>query len=112
MLSGYATGGQLALPLATSLAGCTIASLLLPRPPHADGWLGPGIVLIFGVLVIGRFFSNLGTVHALVLFFAPLLGWLPELPYLCRLRPSLRGLLRVAVTAASAAVVVKRTWGK
>jgi hypothetical protein len=110
MLSGYATGGQLALPLAAGLAGGTAASLLLPEPPRADGWLGPAIVMLFGLLVVGRFFANLGTPHAILLFLAPLLGWLPELPYLCRMRPSVRGFARVALVAVLAAAVVSRAW--
>jgi hypothetical protein len=110
MLSGYATGGELALPLAAGLAGGTVASLLLSGPLRADGWLGPGVVGLFGVLVVGRFFANLTTLHAILLFCAPLLGWLPELPYLCRMRPSVRGFLRVVLVAAPVAGVVLRAW--
>jgi hypothetical protein len=109
MLSGYLTGGQLALPLAASLAGCTVASFLY-HPPHSDGWLGLGIIGLFGVLVVGRFFSNLGTAHALVIFFAPLLGWLPELPYLCRMKPAVRGLGRVTLIAFPVTVAALRAW--
>jgi hypothetical protein len=110
MLSGYFTGGQLALPLAASLAGCTTASLLLNQPPRSDGWLGPGIVGLFGVLVVGRFFSNLSTIHALILFFAPLLSWLPELPYLCRIRPAVRDLIRLTFIAIPVSVAALRAW--
>ncbi len=110
MLSGYLTGGQLALPLSASLAGCILASFLLYRPPHSDGWLGPAIVGLFGVLVVGRFFANLSTAHALMLFFAPLLAWIPELPYLCRMRASLHGLTRVTLVVIPVAVATFRAW--
>jgi hypothetical protein len=98
------------LPLSASLAGCTAASLFLYRPPRSDGWLGPGIVGLFGVLVVGRFFSNLSTIHALVLFFAPLLGWVPELPYLCRIRRAVRGLVRLTFIAIPVLVAALRAW--
>ena len=39
------------------------------------------MVGLFSLLVIGHFFGELTTAHAILLLFAPLLGWLPELPY-------------------------------
>jgi hypothetical protein len=108
MLSGYLSGGQLALPLAAGLAGAAAASVVLSGPFGTTGWLGPGVVGLFSVLIVGRFFANLTTAHALVLFSAPLLAWLPELPGLCRLRLSLRGLARVVLIAAAATAVASR----
>jgi hypothetical protein len=80
MLSGYASGGQLGLPLAGALVGVTIASLLLPTPASLSGMSAVGIVGLFALLVVGRFFGSLPTFPALVLFLAPLLCWLPEFP--------------------------------
>ena len=53
------------------------------------------IVGLFSLLVIGRFFGELTSAHAILLFCAPLLGWLPELPYVRRLPPWTHGLNRV-----------------
>ena len=51
------------------------------------------------LVLAGRFFGKLTTVNAVLLFAAALLGWLPELPYVCRLGPRTRGSMRVALAA-------------
>jgi hypothetical protein len=105
MLSGYATGGQIGLPLAAALGGVAAAALFLRRAPQTTEPIGVAVVLLFCLLVIGRFFGELSAVHAILLFCAPLLGWLPELPYLRRVRPWLRSLTRVVLVAVVVAVV-------
>ncbi|MFI5454105.1 MAG: hypothetical protein ACHRXM_01510 [Isosphaerales bacterium] len=106
MLSGYATGGQVGLPLAAALLGAAAAVLVLPRASQTTGPIGVAIVGLFSLLVIGRFFGQLTSAHAILLFCAPLLGWLPELPYLRRLRPWARGLTRVILVGALVSAVV------
>src|SRR5262249_39612847 len=61
MLSGYASGGQLGLPLTGALAGATVASFLLAGKPELQGLLGPGVVGLFALLIAGHFFSDLTT---------------------------------------------------
>jgi hypothetical protein len=80
MLSGYATGGPQGFALAAALTGAVAASLVLSGPPDAVGLVGVGIVGLFGLLVSGRFFSELVLLNAALLFFGPLLCWLLELP--------------------------------
>ena len=92
MLSGYLSAGELGLPLAAALVGIVLASFVCSPLPALTAPLGVGVVALFGLLVIGRFFGSLTTSHALLLFAAPQLCWLPELPYLRKLRPSWRGL--------------------
>jgi len=106
MLSGYASGGQVGLPLAAALVGVAVAALVLPRALRATGPTGVAIVGLFSLVVIGRFFGQLTSAHAVLLFCAPLLGWLPELPYLRRLRPWARGLTRVILVGALVSAVV------
>jgi hypothetical protein len=106
MLSGYASGGQLALPLAGALAGAVIASLALAGTPDLKGLLGLGVVGLFAVLVTGRFFGNLTTVNAALLFCAPLLCWLPELPPLRRLRPWVRTVAAAVLVAIPVTLAV------
>ncbi len=106
MLSGYSSGGQLGLPLAAGLAGATAASLVLAGAPDVKGAGGVGVVGLFALLVMGRFFGQLPTLSAILLFGAPLLCWLPELPYVRRLGPWPRGLIRIAVVSALVVVVV------
>jgi hypothetical protein len=55
---------------------------------------------------MGRFFGELTTVNAGLLFFGLLLCWLPELPYVRRLGPRLRGLLRIVLVAVPVAVAL------
>jgi hypothetical protein len=95
MLSGYATGGQAGLPLSAALLGGAAVALVQPAAARADAPIGVGVVGLFSLLVIGRFFGDLRTDHALVLCAALLLAWLPELPRLRRLPSWARGLLRV-----------------
>jgi hypothetical protein len=97
MHSHYLTGGQLGVPLAGALIGAG-ASLLF-RGSRETGSLGVGVVSLFGLLVIGRFIVELTTANALLLFLAPLLCWLPELPPVRRLWPVVRGSLAVVLVA-------------
>jgi hypothetical protein len=106
MLSGYATAGQLALPLATALAGTAVAWLVLPGPPAVSGAVGFGVVGLFSILVIGHFFGELSTAHAALLGLAPLLAWLPELPYIRRAPSWARGFARLAVVAVPLVLAV------
>jgi hypothetical protein len=106
MLSGYYRGGLIGLLLGSALSGAVIASVLLSRIPDMQGIVAVGVVGLFAVVVIGRFFGELTTAHAVLLFFAPLLCWLPELPHARRLGPRMRGLLRIALAAAPVVLVL------
>jgi hypothetical protein len=106
MLSGYASAGQIGFPLAASLMGVLAAALVLPRPPELRGVLSFGVVGLFALLVIGHFFGQLATNHAALLFFGTLLCCLPELPFLRRMRPRWRGLVRVVLVAVPVVVAV------
>src|SRR5206468_10182489 len=77
MLSGYLTGGQLGVPLAGALAGATLVAWIFLSPGRETGALAVGMIGLFALLVVGHFFGSLTTPHALLLFAAPLLCWLP-----------------------------------
>src|SRR5207249_4080071 len=64
------------------------------------GVIGVGIVGLFGLLVVGRFFATLTTLHAGLLFLAPTAYWLVAFPRFDRFRPRLRATIAVALTAA------------
>jgi hypothetical protein len=106
MLSGYATGGEIGLPLAAALAGVTAASLGLRGGANASAALSLGIVGLFGLVVMGRFFGELHANLACLVFFAPLLAWLPELPYVGRLNGTIRAFSRVVLTAVPVVVAL------
>jgi hypothetical protein len=106
LLSGYAGGGQLGLVLAAALLGAVAASLALGDVSAVRGVVGLGVVGLFALLVLGRFFGQLATGHAVLLFGAPLLCWLPELPHLRRVGPRLRALARVALVLVPVVVAL------
>jgi hypothetical protein len=106
MLSGYASGGPLAMPLAGAVVGALVASLILKGSIPLDGLLGLSVVGLFAVLVMGRFFGELTWTNAGLLFFAPLLCWLGELPPLHRLKPGLRAVAGVALAAAPVVIAL------
>jgi len=106
MLSGYATGGQIGLPLAAALIGAIIASLVLARSSRVAEPLGVALVGLYSLLVIGRFFGELTTAHGILLLCAPVLGWLPEIPYLRRVPRWARGLARVILVGVLVSAVL------
>lgn len=103
MLSGYATGGPLGLPLAAALGAAAVAALAGKAEASATGAIGVGVVGLFALLVVGRLFAGLSDLNAALLFAAPLFAWLPEaLPE----RPRLRAALRLGLTAAAVLIAL------
>ena len=107
MLSGYASGGLLGLPLAAAVAGVLVASLV-SGPFDSTGAVSLGLIGLFALLVIGRFFGQLTTTHAIVLFLAPLLCSLTELPYVRRLDCRVCNLARLVMVAVPLVLVLKQ----
>ncbi len=97
MLSAYLSGGQAGLPLSAALLGAATAALFLPDASRSAAPIGVAVVGLSSLLVIGRFFGDLRLDHAILLFGAPLLAWVPELPRLRRLPAWGRGVLRVGL---------------
>lgn len=108
MLSGYSTGGQMGVPLSAALAAAAMASFLVAGLIEWRGTIGVGIVMLFSLLVLGRFFGSLTTLHAVLLFIAPLLAWTSELPVIKKLRTWQRGVTQLLVVAILLSVVVFR----
>ena len=63
----------------------------MTRRPGKTPLRAPG----FALLVVGRFFGELTTVHAALLFLAPLGCWVTEGPYLRTLKSWQRSLLQL-----------------
>jgi hypothetical protein len=99
MLAGYLAGGAAALPLTAALAGLAVAWCLIGERLEMQGAIGIGIVGLFSLLFIGRFFGGLSTASALAIFLAPLLCWAIEIPALGSRKPWLVGSLRLALVA-------------
>jgi hypothetical protein len=114
MLSGYATGGQLGVPLSAALAAAAFASFAVAKPLEWRGAIGVGVVMLFGLLVLGRFFGDLTTLHATLLFIAPLLalGWAAEAPVIKKLRAWQRAAIQLLLVAILLSIVVFRAQRK
>jgi len=106
MMSGYASGAPLAMSLAGALVGALVASLAIKGEVPLSGLLGVGVVGLFALLMIGRFFGELTWVNAALLFFAPLLGWLPELLALRRVGPRLRAFAGIVLTVVPVTIAL------
>ena len=117
MMAGYIKGGAAAFPLAATLFATTMASrLVVARWNRESGGgatnhaaqaiLGVGVVSLFSLLFIGRFFGRLPTGSGLALLLAPLLCWGTEIPVLRHRKPWLLGSLRMALVAIPLLVVL------
>jgi hypothetical protein len=106
MLSAYLAGGQVGLPLSAAILGASLAALLIPDASRSVAPIGVAVVGLSSLLIIGRFFGELRTDHAVLLFAAPLLAWVPELPRLRRMPPWGRDLLRVVLVGLVVSGVV------
>jgi hypothetical protein len=110
MLSGYATGGQMALPLAAALAGACAAGATVRSPSPSIAPLGVTFGGLFSLLVVGRFFARLTAGHAILLFCAPILCTAVELPFFRRLAPWSRAAASVILVGCVASAVVVSAW--
>ena len=112
MMAGYINGGAAAFPLVATLVATAIGAGLMtkrfgtPSNFGAPAILGIGVVGLFGLLFIGRFFGRLSTGCTLVLLLAPLLCWVTEMPLLRHRRPWLVGSLRLVLVAMPLVVVL------
>ena len=106
MLSGYLNGGAVGLPLSAALAGAVLAACLAAKSHAMEGPLGIGLIGIFSVLMMGRFFGDLSTGRAVTLMVAPLLCWASEIPFLRDRRPWVIATVQLALVAIPLAVVL------
>ncbi len=112
MLAGYINGGAAALPLVATLLATTAAIWAVSRRSanaanfHCPAILGIGVVGLFCLLFVGRFFGRLSTPVAITILVAPLLCWATEaLPQRYR-KPWLVGTVRLTLVAIPLAVVL------
>lgn len=112
MLAGYIKGGAAAFPLVATLATTAIGVKLISKwsgaPANFDvpATLGIGVVGLFSILFIGRFFGRLSTGCALTILLTPLVCWVTELPQLRHRSPWLVGLVRLVLVAIPLTVVL------
>lgn len=112
MLAGYLKGGTAALPPAVVVGVIPVLLLLSDRQNTAlsvrylHGTVSLGIVALFSLLWIGRFFGQLTTVDVIVIFLAPQLCWITEFPVLQRLTVRLRILVRLTAVGLPVSLIL------
>lgn len=106
MLAGYVTGGAAAIVFVAASTGSIIASGLLAKRPDSQGAIGIGLVGLYGLLFIGRFFGALSTGAALTLILSPLLCWAMEIPILPRRRRWIVGVCCLVLVAIPLAILL------
>ena len=112
MMAGYVGGGAAAVPWIGGLLASTVA--LLPSRLCVSGpgvsmipaLTGTALVGLFGLLMIGRFFGELGTAPALTMLLAPLLSLATQLPGLRNRKPWVVGVLRLLIVALPLLIVL------
>lgn len=109
-LTGYIQGGAAGLVGSAALAGVSLG-LARQQSEWQAAAVSLGVVNLFGLVLVGRYFGELSTAAALVLIGAPLLAWIGELPLVRRQRSwqvaSVR-LLLVALPLVMLLVLAKR----
>ena len=106
MMAGYIKGGAATIPFAAALVGTTVATELMRKRIGSSGAIGIGVVGLFGILFIGRFFGRLSTLCALTLLLTPLLLWVSEMPLLKHRKPWLVASLSCLLIAIPLAVIL------
>jgi hypothetical protein len=119
MMSGYLKGGTAALPLAATVISTSVSGAMITKwmkgPEASCSAAAIGIVGLFGLLFIGRFFGRLSSVCAIILLLVPLLCWVTELPQLRHRNPRLLVivlLLLVAFPLSTVLVLAKRDFDR
>ncbi len=106
MLAGYIKGGAAAIPLFTSLAVPVLMLLVMRRQCDIRGLLGIGIVSLFSLLFIGRYFGAVSSTQSVVIFFAPCLAVVSWLPIVRRRKPAVARLLCLALISVPLLIVL------
>ena len=112
MMAGYIKGGAAAFPLTATLVAVSFAVWLVARRSEAPtkfdsaATVGIGVLGLFGLLFIGRFFGELSTERTLAMFLAPLLCWVTEIPLLRNRKPWIVGTVRLTLVAIPLVVVL------
>ena len=111
MMAGYIKGGSAALPLAAALVATALSARLVNGPTGSgminfSGIIGIGLTGLFSLLWIGRFFGQLTTTSAIVIFLAPLQCWITEAPVIRRRTPMQKVVIRIVAVAIPLAIIM------
>lgn len=106
ILAGYISGGEASLPPAAAVGSAALVSGTFGRDQPAHAMIGVGVVTLFALLFVGRFFGAVPTWQAVAVFLAPLLCWTGELPPLRQQTRWSSATMRLALVALPLVVVL------
>jgi len=117
MMAGYIKGGAAALPVATVLMVSAMASQFWVSSQvdsdkhfnrHALGTaaIGIGLMSLFSLVWIGRFFGQLTSTDAILMFLTPLLCWITELPLLRKRSATAKFAIRLVTVIVPLAILL------
>ncbi|MFM2095681.1 MAG: hypothetical protein RIS70_2805 [Planctomycetota bacterium] len=106
ILGGYIKGGSASLPLAGAMLGFGAANCMRATPRPSSPVLSLGVVSLFGIVFVGRFFGRVTTATGITTVLAPLLAGLPILLRIPTQRSRLRFVLAVVLVAIPLTIVV------
>lgn len=125
MLAGYIKGGAASLPLGGSLAGAALILLwVVPRRSTdaanyngvntaiqmSTSLIGIGVMALFSLLWIGRFFGQLSTLDVALLFLAPQCCWVSEFARIPACSVRRRCVIRLLAVSVPLSVVIYFRW--
>lgn len=107
MMAGYLQGGEASFPIVITVATVLLGGWLLSvSPKEGDPLIGVSVASLFGLLFIGVYFGELSTIRALVIFAAPWLLWLTELPKVRAMKPVWKSTIGLVLVAAALLVIL------
>jgi len=118
MLAGYIKGGAAAIPLVAALMGASLAvraftkyasgpvDVHSPEKFVVPAIVSVGVVGLFSLLFIGRFFGEISTVPVLAILTTPLLCWLSEISQVRNRKPWFVAAFRLILVAIPLVVVL------
>ncbi len=106
MLAGYINGGAAAIPLGGAILATFVVTWIVAGTADMRGLISVAVVALFSLLLIGRFFGNISTTQALVIFLAPLLCYVTVLPAMRCLSPLRIGMIRIVLVSIPLVIVL------
>lgn len=109
-LKGYLGLGLASLPLVTALIGVALAGRGSENQDSSSGAVALGVVALFGLVIVGRFFGRLGEVEAVVILLAPELSWIVERAGQTRKSTAWRPWVHLAIVLSPLLILLVRGW--
>ncbi len=117
MMAGYIKGGAAALPFATVLmVSASVSKFLISKRFDSDehfnrcvigrAAIGIGLVSLVSLVWIGRFFGQLTSAEAIVIFLAPSLCWVTEMPLLRNRTSTVKFAIRLVAVIVPLAILL------